>query len=103
MGERGRAVGREDEEAPLLSEAEAGYLVVLGVVVWEGDRVVEGLVGGQEGGPVEDRVVDLVVGQEAADEALDRAFLQASQEASGKEERLVGVQEVGLRVDRGAS
>lgn len=102
--------------------------MVLGVVVWEGDHVVEGLVGGQEGGPVEGRVVDPVVDREEADEALDRGFLQASQEASRKEEHLnatqrlnaaqlthvytfklnihanlVGVQEVGRRVDLEAS
>lgn len=64
------------------------YLVVLGVVIWEVDHVVEGLVEGQEGGLVEDQVVDLVEAQEAEAEALEPSFLQACQEASRTEEHL---------------
>lgn len=64
------------------------YLVVLGVVVWEGVLVVVGLVGGLEEGLVEDLGVYPVEVQEAEDEALDPSCLQAYQEASRMEEHL---------------
>lgn len=64
------------------------YLVVLGVVVWEGVLVAGGLAGGQEGDLVEGLGADLVEVQEAEDEALDPSYLQVYQEASRTEEHL---------------
>lgn len=103
MEGRETEVVQEDAEALQLLGEEVGYLVVLGVVIWEVDHVVEGLVEGQEGGLVEDQVVDLVEAQEAEAEALEPSFLQACQEASRTEEHLVGGQEVGQMVDQEAS
>lgn len=103
MEGREREVVQEDAGALQLLGEEVGYLVVLGVVIWEVDHVVEGLVEGQEGGLVEDQVVDLVEAQEAEAEALEPSFLQACQEASRTEEHLVGGQEVGQMVDQEAS
>lgn len=48
----------------------------------------EGLEEDQEGGPVEDQEADLVEDREAKDEASDLSSPLASQEASGREERL---------------
>lgn len=96
-------VGRVDAGALRLLGEEVVYLVVLGVVVWEGVLVVVGLVGGLEEGLVEDLGVYPVEVQEAEDEALDPSCLQAYQEASRMEEHLVVGQEVGLRVDQEAS
>lgn len=89
--------------ALLLLGEEVGYLVVLGVVVWEGVHVVGDLEAVQEGGPVEGREVGLVEVQEAEDEALDPSCLQAYQEVSRTEEHLVAGQEAGQRVDQEAS
>lgn len=87
----------------LLVGEEVGYLVVPGVVVWEGVLVVGGLVGGREGDLVEGLGADLVEVQEAEDEALDPSCLQVYQEASRMEERLVVGQEAGQMVDQEAS
>lgn len=64
------------------------YLVVLGVVVWEGVLSVGGQAGGQEGGLVEGPGADLVEVQEAEDEELDPSCLRVYQEASRTEEHL---------------
>lgn len=103
MEERGRVVGQVDAGALRLLGEEVAYLVVQGVVVWEGVLVVGGLVGGQEGGLVEGQGADLVEVQEAEDEALDPSCPQGYQEASRMEEHLVVGQEVGQRVDQEAS
>lgn len=80
-----------------------GYLVVQGVVVWEGVPWVGGQVGGQE----EDQGGGLGAGreedQEAGGEASDPSFLQGYREASGREEHLVVVLVGGQTGDQGAS
>lgn len=96
-------VGQVDVGALLLLGEEVGYLVVLGVVVWEGVREVEGLVEGQEEGLVEGQGAGLVEVQEEEDEALDPSGLQVYQEASRMEEHLAVGQEAGQRVDQEAS
>lgn len=103
MEERGRVVGQADVGAHLLLGEEVGYLVVLGVVVWEGVPEVGGLVEGQEGGLAEGQGAGLVEVQEAEDEALDPSCLQVYQEALRTEEHLVVGQEGGQRVDQEAS
>lgn len=103
MEERGKVVGQVDVGALLLLGEEGGYLVVLGVEVWEGVLVVGGLVGGQEGGLVGGLGADLAEVQEAEDEASDPSCLQAYQEASGTEEHLVVGLEAGQRVGQEVS
>lgn len=82
---------------------EAGYLVVLGVVILVEVLVVEGQVGGQEGDLVVGQGGDQGEGQGAEDVAWDPSDLQAYQEASRKEEHQVVAQVVAQRVAQGAS
>lgn len=92
-----------DVEALLLLGEEVGYLVELGVGVWEEVLEVGGLEAGQEGVLVEGQGADQAEVQEAEDEALDPLSPQAYQEASRMEEHLVGDQEVDQTEDQEAS